>query len=512
MHAHETSKDNTDIPLQQSTTRQMTGRIMQLTGAVRPELKLSLQLSETWDDHHPAGKGTVRLVSTMFGAWKPTAACPTPRLWILLCGHYRTFSWARSSLAEVANLSSADCYFIFAAIPLQIESVARTGSWSPVAGTLWQRLAKSIDDVHPLLDESMSVFNGRMAVAVLNRTDELDKRPGPAKAVLWHAAWALARVCAQQHNWGAIDPSTVVVRTRPDVVLRAPFAIDRFQRYARLGRYGRHLMLNQDIREGDHWWAQSDYFMITSFGAFEADIALPLELAGTRWRTQTRQAIEGFELYQRAYRNGWGNQPGSGDCLCLELPAVYEDAAARSSGISSGIVASRGNGIVAPCTNGSYVASCWPVLAESQLVVPIYNYPIGRDGHNPVVRAGLAGYLKGGGVILRDAPTDVQWPPPLVLGLPDQSSAAARTSNGTITSTGSRLIELTASVRCVCPVPPNGSLSWQQGQQGTLTPITTEARNRGELLFFKCRKGVELRPEEESDGAGDFQRPCVRPA
>ena len=112
---------------------------MQLTGAVRPELKLSLQLSETWDDHHPAGKGTVRLVSTMFGAWKPTAACPTPRLWILLCGHYRTFSWARSSLAEVANLSSADCYFIFAAIPLQIESVARTGSWSPVAGTLWQR-------------------------------------------------------------------------------------------------------------------------------------------------------------------------------------------------------------------------------------------------------------------------------------------------------------------------------------------------------------------------------------
>jgi hypothetical protein len=32
------------------------------------------------------------------------------------------------------------------------------------------------------------------------------------------------------------------------------------------------------------------------------------------------------------------------------------------------------------------------------------------------------------------------------------------------------------------------------------------------LLFFKCRKGVELRPEEESDGAGDFQRPCLRPA
>ena len=144
MHAHETSKDNTDNPLQQSTTRQMTGRIMQLTGAVRPELMLSLQLSETWDDHHPAGKGTVRLVSTMFGAWKPTAACPTPRLWILLCGHYRTFSWARSSLAEVANLSSADCYFIFAAIPLQIESVARTGSWSPVAGTLYAEDAKDV--------------------------------------------------------------------------------------------------------------------------------------------------------------------------------------------------------------------------------------------------------------------------------------------------------------------------------------------------------------------------------
>jgi ABC-type uncharacterized transport system permease subunit len=49
--------------------------MVQLSGA---ELVLSLQLSETWDDHHPAGKGTVRLVSTTFGAWKPTAACPTP--------------------------------------------------------------------------------------------------------------------------------------------------------------------------------------------------------------------------------------------------------------------------------------------------------------------------------------------------------------------------------------------------------------------------------------------------
>lgn len=64
MHAHETSKDNTDIPLQQSTTRQMTGRIMQLTGAVRPELMLSLQLSETWDDHHPAGKGSKELCAS----------------------------------------------------------------------------------------------------------------------------------------------------------------------------------------------------------------------------------------------------------------------------------------------------------------------------------------------------------------------------------------------------------------------------------------------------------------
>jgi hypothetical protein len=39
-------------------TRAQTARrhMVQLSGA---ELVLSLQLSETWDDHHPAGKGTV---------------------------------------------------------------------------------------------------------------------------------------------------------------------------------------------------------------------------------------------------------------------------------------------------------------------------------------------------------------------------------------------------------------------------------------------------------------------
>ena len=39
--------------------------------------------------------GSVHVQNVSFGSWAPRPDCPTPRLWVLLTGHTRTFSWTR---------------------------------------------------------------------------------------------------------------------------------------------------------------------------------------------------------------------------------------------------------------------------------------------------------------------------------------------------------------------------------------------------------------------------------
>ena len=204
---------------------------------------------------HPGFRGSaVRLVASTAGSWHATPHCATPRLWILLCGHLRTFAWTRSSLAEIAARSSADCYFVAAAVPLQIEATLRTGFWSPVAPS--SAVGTSNDAAEALMAASSAAFAGRLAYAVINRSGAYD-RATAGLPLMWHVAWAVARWAAGTHAM-AIDPSAVVVRTRPDVLLRAPIGLTGLQRYFRHGRDGAHLFLSQDVREGLHWWAQSE--------------------------------------------------------------------------------------------------------------------------------------------------------------------------------------------------------------------------------------------------------------
>lgn len=208
-----------------------------------------------WQRHPGFHGSAVRLVTSSVGSWQATSHCAAPRLWILLCGHLRTFAWTRSSLAEVAARSSADCFFVAAAVPLQIEATVRTGFWSPPApSTAAARISNDAADA--LMAASSAAFAGRLAYAVINRSGAFD-RATAGLPVMWHVAWAVARWAARTHAM-AIDPSAVLVRTRPDVLLRAPVGLAGLQRYFRHGRHGTHLFLNQDVREGLHWWAQSE--------------------------------------------------------------------------------------------------------------------------------------------------------------------------------------------------------------------------------------------------------------
>lgn len=258
-------------------------------------------IHSTWRDANV--NGSVTIANASAGAFTPTDHCPTPRLWVLLVGHYRSFSWTRGPLAEVLNASVGSCYFVAAATPIEIDAVHRTGWWSPNNDSNWKVLASRNEAADALMAASTVAFGGRLAHVAIQRNGSFD-RIFYGLAVGWHAAWAVACWAAQAHGV-TIDPTSVVLRTRPDVLLRTAFSIDGLQQYIRHGRHGRHLMLTNDVAENTMHWlaqvcmcrtcmvhasigrtcmvhalsenmmrrlAQSDYFAFTSFAAFESDV------------------------------------------------------------------------------------------------------------------------------------------------------------------------------------------------------------------------------------------------
>ena len=60
--------------------------------AHRPHLEaLKQQLESTWKSHAVAGANVVEVVAMSLGQWEPRPGCSSPRLWIFLGGHFRTF-------------------------------------------------------------------------------------------------------------------------------------------------------------------------------------------------------------------------------------------------------------------------------------------------------------------------------------------------------------------------------------------------------------------------------------
>ena len=69
----------------------------------------------------------VSITSANVGAWEPRGSvdCPTPRLWIILTGHFRSFLGTQQSFAKLAHESSAGCYLIVAFVPRQAKDDRR---------------------------------------------------------------------------------------------------------------------------------------------------------------------------------------------------------------------------------------------------------------------------------------------------------------------------------------------------------------------------------------------------
>ena len=116
------------------------------------------------------------------------------------------------------------------------------------------------------------MFGGRLAYAVIARAGVVDAKPN-YYAVYFHALWGVARWAARHHGI-RIDRHSVVIRTRPDVFFERPLGFSRATEYFRRGPRGRHLVLGQ---EWDN--RQGDILMLTSWSAYETDVALPFEEA-----------------------------------------------------------------------------------------------------------------------------------------------------------------------------------------------------------------------------------------
>ena len=293
--------------------------------AHRPHLEaLKQQLESTWKSHAVAGANVVEVVAMSLGQWEPRPGCSSPRLWIFLGGHFRTFMFTRRVMAELIRNSSSNCYLVAAITPETIDVPDdELRGWNPRIG--WEQFADKFDSVPTLLKEASKTFDGRLAYAVVKRAGAVGAYPG-CLPFYWHGVWAVATAAAKAHKI-VIDPNAVVLRTRPDVLLSRQLDLDRLYSYFASGARGRHLMLGQDKKGagkngmGGTWVAQADFHAITSWHAFQNDIALPLEWSSV---VASPSALPHARvLWERANANGWGYGRSAWDLDLLPPPDFH---------------------------------------------------------------------------------------------------------------------------------------------------------------------------------------------
>lgn len=88
----------------------------------------------------------------------------------------------------------------------------------------------------------------------------------------WYAVYAVDEASSLT-NEIKVGPSTIVLRTRPDVPFSSYFDLRRASQYFQKGHRGQHLVFGMEYGH-----AQSDIVMFTSWGAYESDIAKPLHV------------------------------------------------------------------------------------------------------------------------------------------------------------------------------------------------------------------------------------------
>mmetsp|Transcript_8853 Transcript_8853/g.19603 ORF Transcript_8853/g.19603 Transcript_8853/m.19603 type:complete len:546 (-) Transcript_8853:253-1890(-) len=306
-------------------------------------------LNETWSDHPIAGRNFVQIVAAHPGEWD-ARVCATPDLWIMLVGHYRTFSWTRETWKKIATHSSAGCSMAVAFMPDEIDVPDAERRWWRKRDMKWGEVSSNVNDVPVLMQTARHAFP-KLAYAIVRRTGAVSGFPA-CLALYWHGVWATSHWVARFHRL-SINPASVVLRARPDVSLPTPLALERTLHYFQHGERGRHLMFGPGMS------GQADVLMLTSFAAYSSDIAGPLEASSraskelsarlvalsnlsrqlatknvAHRRSSVRSVYKHLDLarfwWERAHLNGWGygrsmlneglfpsKHRCSQDCLCL---------------------------------------------------------------------------------------------------------------------------------------------------------------------------------------------------
>ena len=220
---------------------------------------------------------TIKVRAASPGSWNPSAACPTPRMWVLLYGQYRTWDITQQSIAKMIRLSAGSCYFVVGVAAH--ESGIKVGA---------KDLAFTHDaDVAEGLKKAQSnIFGGLMAYVVADRTGMFDRRASLQGALdfFWYSSFICAEMAASYHGIAPMA-SSLVLRTRFDVSYDKYYFIDHIIEYFERGERGQHLALGQETTN-----SQGDFHMMTSFGAYSRDIA----------------GAYASKKYRLARSNGWG--------------------------------------------------------------------------------------------------------------------------------------------------------------------------------------------------------------
>ena len=219
------------------------------------------------------------------GTWTATRTCPSPRLWIVLTGHLRSFNRTQHLFYRAAQESAPDCFMFILFVPKRVNPLGTYDCWVEDAYR---------NDVTGLLRRAQSdVFGGRLAFAVATGMETFLSQPRMSPA-FWCGSYLLALATAA-HFSVPIDGASVVLLGRADKAYNSGLHLRGLQAYFRDGEHGRHMILGQEDGAGV---LQGDHHMITSFGAFHSDIGLPLALGAA--------AEEACTLHAEVNRLGYG--------------------------------------------------------------------------------------------------------------------------------------------------------------------------------------------------------------
>ena len=269
----------------------------------------------------------VNVLTQFAGTFVPSKKCPAPRVLLYLCGHVRTWNITAASHFQMLERSSPGCWFVVAALPHKMTQQRATipKTFSRNYRKYWQHQLNNVNTfakyrysnatVAETLKQMELLFGSRLAHAVVDRNTSLDAAEN-GYPLMWAlpsmvADWAFNVVHQAPLAW-----ETIVIRTRPDV--KTPLVINDIalaQRYLRTrslrgthliwGTEGVHTDCNHSCSSSQKTCrGQSPQFLVTSYGAYVSDIAVPIEI-GSPWR-QHDVSPERAELYAMGTHNGWG--------------------------------------------------------------------------------------------------------------------------------------------------------------------------------------------------------------